>query len=150
MERLDVYRGSEIALEELVNSITSELYENVNDADIDIARTAGRRKERQQLYNVIGWAAFFPISLIRYLVKIRRKKVQIKKIIAREDDPVKKEKLKHQLRDLNSKQVKITNKISKVKDQAKKKAAKDDSVDRVRQEKATKALRDAMAELEEM
>lgn len=97
----------------------SELFEaglsSGDQEDLESARKAGKRTLRNRIGQYYGWTIFFPISVGKLAYQLLRKKIQITKILKTIKDPEKKEKMRIELKDLSSRQVKAFRKMQKMK-----------------------------------
>ena len=150
-------RGKENSLVEIVDSINrdiSYIVENVSDTDIAIAKQSGKRLSGIDTgidlkFNIIKWTLFFPIALINKLIRVKAKKRRIKKILSREKDLERREKLKKDLEKLTQREVRIVANMSYAKEKAKKKADKNkEKIDRKEAAKSTRQMKKAMKKLE--
>lgn len=123
----------EIVLENEINNCLNIINE-LEKSDIDAVKDTGKRGLGWGTLRVGAWVLFFEVMLLRELYKYIVKGKRIKKLLADETDPVKKESLKSELKSLKVDQVKILSKIEDSKKKAKEKADKisDEELDKMK------------------
>ena len=88
------------------------LQENLQNFEDDYSKATDSLSEGL-LKQAIGYYFFFPLTVLRLAHQFLSKKMKIKKMVAKETDPKKKEALKKELKALKYEEVKQTQKLKK-------------------------------------
>lgn len=118
----------------LIDELSSNFVnEDEMEDDIENAKNRGKRSTTKKVVNAIGWIAFPGVSLLRAVYKTIKKKSAIKRLISKETDPMKKEKLRAQLKKLSRQQVAEYEKLQQAKEKrGKKQEDAENNIDKIK------------------
>lgn len=100
-----------------------EFINESNDVDIETLHEEIEALEEGTVKQIIGWAFYWPFSLVNVVYQLVMKQQKIKGLIADETDPKKKKALKDKLQALKYEEVRETEKIKAKEEDLKAKAA---------------------------